>query len=111
MAFLIEVVHYLRTYWPHVLALLFLIRLIRFKYHKGLNNIPGPFLGQFTGLWGFYHVIRGHAVFEVEMHEKYKSPMVRVAPNTISICKAAAVRTIYGYQPPFEKVRAFSMGA
>ncbi|OAL72806.1 hypothetical protein A7D00_2579 [Trichophyton violaceum] len=63
------------------------------------SPIPGPNLAKFSNLWIQYNVLRGvdsGRVWETihKLHLKY-GPVVRIAPNSVSVCHPDALRTIY----------------
>ncbi|CAO1636368.1 unnamed protein product [Parajaminaea phylloscopi] len=62
-----------------------------------LVQVPGPFLAKFTDLWLARQAMRGNR-YEVvhKMHAKY-GPMVRIAPNHVSITYPDALQQVYGH--------------
>jgi hypothetical protein len=56
------------------------------KFQPGLVKIPGPNLGSIHKSSGdCYNVYRGHAhLTAIELHRKY-GPLVRIAPNHVSV--------------------------
>ncbi|GBF60273.1 benzoate 4-monooxygenase [Trichophyton mentagrophytes] len=61
------------------------------------SPIPGPNLAKFSNLWIQYNVLRDSGrVWETihKLHLKYGS-VVRIAPNSVSVCHPDALRTIY----------------
>ncbi|KAI0142734.1 cytochrome P450 [Xylariaceae sp. FL1272] len=90
-------------YWVLVVLLLIGARLVRNRYHNGLNQYPGPFLASLTDLWRLWQV-RG-CQFEVinrRLHEKY-GDVVRLGPNCLSFADPKALKTIYGLNKGFIK--------
>ncbi|KIY49651.1 cytochrome P450 monooxygenase [Fistulina hepatica ATCC 64428] len=64
--------------------------------HK-LRRYPGPFLAQFTDLWLGKVSTMGHrSEIIYGLHQKY-GPIVRIAPNHVSIASPEALQTIYGH--------------
>jgi hypothetical protein len=104
MGLLAEVVQAVGTLWLPVLVLAISGRLLYNRYGRGISDIPGPFLASVSGLWLFVHYLRRKGLEERDLHRKYKSPLVRVSPDTISVSDAEAVRIIYGWKPIFTKV-------
>ncbi|KAH8802544.1 cytochrome P450 oxidoreductase [Xylogone sp. PMI_703] len=98
MSFLLDIVKLIEQYWLHILVGAIIIRLIFNRYKRGLSDIPGPLLASLTDLWFF-----GNEKYK--LHDKYKSPLLRLGPNTVSIADSEAVRIIYGWKPVFKKVR------
>ncbi|KAL9112102.1 MAG: hypothetical protein Q9227_003479 [Pyrenula ochraceoflavens] len=65
------------------------------RYLSSLSGVPGPFLASFTSLWianayrrqDFHH-------YAIDLHKKY-GPIVRVAPDGISVGDPGAIKIIY----------------
>ncbi|PYI06980.1 cytochrome P450 [Aspergillus sclerotiicarbonarius CBS 121057] len=75
------------------------------KWIHPLAQFPGPWLAAVSRLWVVLHVARGKAETEQrKLHEKY-GPIVRIAPNELIISDRRAVKTIYGVNSRFIKVR------
>ncbi|EEB89163.1 hypothetical protein MPER_12772 [Moniliophthora perniciosa FA553] len=63
----------------------------------GYRQYPGPFLAQFTDAWLICAAIGGHRSEKVHaLHEKY-GPVVRIAPNHLSIATSGALQTVYAH--------------
>lgn len=104
MGLLVDSVVFLKQYAPYIPVVLVLLRCIRNKYQKGLNTIPGPFLAPLSDLWNFFHVCLQRSTSEYHLHQKYKSPLVRMGPNYISCSDPESIRVIYGWKRVFKKV-------
>lgn len=76
-------------------------------YLHPLSNHPGPLLARLTPLSDLYHAYRGdkHVHF-LHLHAKY-GPVVRFAPNSLSINDPAALRAIYGHGANVQKSATF----
>ncbi|KAF2802374.1 cytochrome P450 [Mytilinidion resinicola] len=107
MTILLDAILFTKTYWVPVCAGILLARLVYNRYKNGLSDIPGPFLASLTDLWMFSHYLRRKGHQEWKLHEKYNSPLLRIAPNTIAVADAEAVKTIYGWKPIFSKSRLY----
>ena len=61
-----------------------------------LRSIPGPFLASISKLW-IFNQQRGYQrqKVDINLHKKY-GPIVRVAPNEVSVSSPEALRKIYG---------------
>ena len=89
---------------------------------SALRSYPGPFLAKFTDAWIFWTVSRNRWSCSVEdLHKRYgnitqafirdklsqhyslSGPIVRIAPNHISIADAKALTTVYGHSTGFTK--------
>jgi hypothetical protein len=86
----------------HVLAVL-----IYFVYpylsNEPLRRIPGPFVARFTNVWLFLQARRGRRYVAVNDAHRRFGPVVRIAPNHVSIVDPDAVNMIYGHGNGFTK--------
>ena len=82
---------------------------------RGIRNYPGPFLAKFSDLWLGYVSKKGHRSEVIhDMHRKYgtalipfsdhmsfitfsKGPIIRIAPNHISIADPNALAIVYAH--------------
>jgi hypothetical protein len=89
-----------------VLVFLLTASLHRLYFHP-LSNHPGPLLARLTPFPDLYHAYRGdkHIHF-FHLHNKY-GPVVRFAPNSLSINDPAALRAIYGHGANVQKSETF----
>lgn len=89
-----------------VLVFLLTASLYRLYFHP-LSKHPGPLLARLTPLPDLYHAYRGdkHIHF-FQLHIKY-GPVVRFAPNSLSINDPAALRAIYGHGANVQKSETF----
>jgi hypothetical protein len=94
------------SWQPLVSAVIFIVLIyhIANRYRFGLAHIPGPWLASVTDLWRLVTVTKGssHEV-DLELHRRY-GPLVRLAPNLISVADPAEIPTIYGISSKFYKV-------
>lgn len=93
--------------WLQVITIVLAARLLLLVYQKWtspLRRVPGPFWARFSRAWYFYRVWRGH--FErdnIDLHEKYGSAVVRLAPNWYSCTGSESMRKIYAPGSKFTK--------
>lgn len=75
------------------------------RYRPGLAGIPGPELAKWTKLWRLYDVYKcqSHKT-AIRLHQEY-GPLVRIAPNIVSVGDPKEIKTIYGLTAAFKKVR------
>ena len=74
------------------LALLILYRL----FLHPLSPVPGPLLGRITSIHLYILCYLGIECRQLEhYHRKYKTPVLRIAPNTVSISDGNALHPIY----------------
>ncbi|KAF8633143.1 hypothetical protein AX17_004644 [Amanita inopinata Kibby_2008] len=64
---------------------------------RGIRSYPGPFLAKFSDIWLHFVSRTGHrSEYVHELHQKY-GPIVRIAPNHVSIADPDALNVIYGH--------------
>ncbi|CEI60118.1 hypothetical protein FVEN_g8093 [Fusarium venenatum] len=90
----------------HFITLFLCLTTLSYVYgrlHPGLTRVPGPPLAKWTKLWRLYDVYQGQSHHtSIRLHEKY-GPLVRVAPNIVSVGDPQAIKTIYGLTGAFPK--------
>lgn len=95
--------------WPRIVAALVIYYLAHNHYRRGLHKIPGPFfrtLSPFPRVWSVY---RGFSHDDdIALHRKY-GPIVRVAPNVLSVNTASEINSIYGVGAKFIKGKFYSL--
>lgn len=79
-------------------------------YLHPLSGHPGPLLARLSSLPDLYHAYHGdkHIHF-LRLHAKH-GPVVRFAPNSLSINHPAALRAIYGHGANVQKSETFYHG-
>jgi hypothetical protein len=86
---------------PAVLALYFSTNF----FNRGLNKYPGPLLASLTNWWRLWDVYkRRPEITHIKLHEKH-GDIVRLGPNTLSFSDPQALKSIYGLNKGFIKVR------
>jgi cytochrome P450 len=91
-----------QTYALPCIALVVLFSIIRSKYN-GLSKIPGPWLASYTKLWRLYDVYKGHAhLTAIRLHRQY-GPLVRIAPNVVSVADPREISRIYNIKGDYTK--------
>jgi hypothetical protein len=94
--------------WLSVIAVAFISYLLSNRFNRGLNKYPGPLLASFTDWWRFYDVYkRRPELTHISLHRKH-GDVVRLGPNTLSFADPRALKTIYGLNKGFTKVRKTS---
>ncbi|KAK4652086.1 hypothetical protein QC762_000080 [Podospora pseudocomata] len=101
------------------LSFLFLRALVK-RYASPLRKYPGPVLASISRLWKVKSVASGRTHLEhIDLHRKY-GPVVRIAPNEVSVSSPEAARTLlsagkrffktdfYGVFPPPENPDIFT---
>ncbi|CAH0028196.1 unnamed protein product [Clonostachys rhizophaga] len=74
-----------------------------FTTNAALRSIPGPSIAPFSNLWLLWTCRRGKRYAIVHETHKKLGPIVRIAPNHVSVADADAVNTIYGHGNGFLK--------
>lgn len=93
-------------YWILSTILIYqIIRHLQQIFRSDLRNIPGPTIARLTSYWRPWVLLGGQCP-EVyyDLHRKY-GPLVRTAPNVVSISDPSAIPKIYGIGSKFHKVR------
>jgi cytochrome P450 len=81
------------------------------KFQTGLVGIPGPPLAAYTKLWRVYDVYKGKAhLTAIDLHNKY-GPVVRIAPNHVSIADPRMIPIIYSSKETFTKTGFYPLQA
>ena len=66
------------------------------RHFSPLAPIPGPYLASITSLWIAHAYWRqDFHNYSIALHKRY-GPVVRVAPDTVSIGDVDAIKVIYG---------------
>ncbi|KAL2163808.1 hypothetical protein VTH06DRAFT_5867 [Thermothelomyces fergusii] len=84
-------------------ATLLLVGLRRVYWHR-LSHLPGPLVGRATNLFLYaicYLGVEGRVLRHY--HRKYRTRVLRVGPNAVSVSDSAAVRDIYVADGGFAK--------
>lgn len=68
-----------------------------------LRHLPAPFPAQFTNLWLLYVCRRGERYKVMHRLHKERGPVIRIAPNHVSIADDDAIPIIYGHGNGFLK--------
>ncbi|PVH76546.1 cytochrome P450 [Cadophora sp. DSE1049] len=81
---------------PLALCSLICLFIYRILFHP-LRNIPGPFLAKITGHWRNDRTWQGTWHDDIlQLHEQY-GPVVRIAPNEVSVIDQNCIKTLYGH--------------
>jgi benzoate 4-monooxygenase len=74
-----------------------------FTVNGSLRGIPAPPTASLSNIWLFWTVREGNRYAVVDEVHKKLGPVVRIAPNHVSIADVDAVNTIYGHGNGFLK--------
>ncbi|KAL4946698.1 hypothetical protein BDV06DRAFT_231772 [Aspergillus oleicola] len=92
---------------PLLLGALILRILYRLYLHP-LSSISGPRLASATSLYLAYHTFIGDESTVIAALHKTYGPLVRIAPNDVSIADSAAIEPIYVARGGFPKTNVYS---
>ncbi|ESU15399.1 hypothetical protein FGSG_13459 [Fusarium graminearum PH-1] len=82
---------------------LIILSYVHGRFRSGLANIPGPPVAKWTKLWRLYDVYKGQSHHTaIRLHQQH-GPLVRIAPNVVSVGDPQAIKTIYGLAGAFTK--------
>lgn len=77
-------------------VIIWVVYYVYLRYVCALAGIPGPPTVICSRLWLAYHAAKGDMHKAIpELHRKY-GPLVRIAPNEVSVADLDAIREIYG---------------
>ncbi|KAK4041617.1 cytochrome P450 [Parachaetomium inaequale] len=110
----------LTSHWPLLLLSTLLLRSLYKRYASPLRKYPGPVLASFTRLWKVKSTASGRTHLDhIALHRRY-GPVVRIAPNEVSVSSPEAARALlsagkrffktpfYGVFPPPENPDIFT---
>lgn len=81
-----------------------LLQLLRTRYHRGLDKIPGPFVASISNVWKVSALYRGTIPQEnIAVHDKY-GPVVRIGPHHVSFASPEALQIIHSSRGAYPKV-------
>ncbi|KUI65370.1 Pisatin demethylase [Cytospora mali] len=108
------------SWWFLIIPGVIIVRALYRKYASPLRKYPGPWLASTTRLWKLVSAASAHTHLDhIELHKKY-GPVVRIAPNEVSLSSPEAARTLlsagkrlyktkfYGVFPPPENPDIFT---
>ncbi|TLS30469.1 hypothetical protein PpBr36_03615 [Pyricularia pennisetigena] len=102
-------VGFVLSHWAIIIPAAFLIRALYRRYASPLRKYPGPFLASVSRLWKVISTASSQTQFDhIKLHEKY-GPVVRIAPNEISISSPEAARLLLSAGKRFTKTDFYSV--
>ena len=100
------IVSFFVRHWIAAFLLAVPIWLAKNRFKHGLNHYPGPLLASLTDWWRFFDVLgRRPDITHNKLHKQY-GDVVRLGPNCLSFADPKAIKTIYGLNKGFKKVRS-----
>ncbi len=108
-ALIASIYTFAEKYWPVVIPVFLVVRILYKRYASPLRRYPGPFLASFSRLWKVMSVMRGQTNHEhIELHQRY-GPVVRIAPNEVSVASPVAARALLSAGKRFYKTDFYSV--
>lgn len=106
-AFLTGLLPFLLRNWYIVLPLVIVTRALYNDLSSPTRKYPGPLLARYTRLWKTLSTASEHTHWDhVALHEKY-GPVVRIAPNEVSLASPEAARTLLSAGKGFYKTNFY----
>ncbi|KAL2130571.1 hypothetical protein VTI74DRAFT_6216 [Chaetomium olivicolor] len=118
--FLTTAFAFLTAHWALLLLTALILRSLSKRYFSPLRAYPGPFLASISRLWKVLSTASGHTHLDhIALHRRY-GPVVRIAPNEVSLSSPEAARALlsagrrffktpfYGVFPPPENPDIFT---
>lgn len=99
----------LKAYWPLLLPALTTLRLLSNRYASPLRKYPGPLLASTTRLWKLLSTATTHTHLDhISLHKIY-GPIVRIAPNEVSLSSPEAAREMLAAGKGFHKTDFYAV--
>ena len=102
-------VSFLSSTWPLLIPVLLITRLLYNRYASPLRKYPGPLLASTTRLWKLLSTATTHTHLDhIALHRRY-GPIVRIAPNEVSMASPEAARTVLSAGKRFYKTDFYAV--
>lgn len=99
----------LKAYWPLLLPALATLRLLKNRYASPLRKYPGPLLASTTRLWKVLSTASSNThLGHIALHQHY-GPIVRIAPNEVSLSDPEAARGLLAAGKGFHKTDFYAV--
>ncbi|RYP66847.1 hypothetical protein DL771_007569 [Monosporascus sp. 5C6A] len=100
---------FIKEYWPVLVPIFLIFRALYRRYASPLRQYPGPFLASFSRLWKVISTAKGQTNHDhIQLHQRY-GPIVRIAPNEVSISSPTAARTLLSAGKRFYKTDFYAV--
>lgn len=105
-AFLTGILPFLISWWFVIIPAAIVTRAVYRRYASPLRSYPGPWLASCSRLWKVISTASTRTHLDhIELHKRY-GPVVRIAPDEVSIASPEAARTLLSagkrfYKTPF----------
>ncbi|KAK8017312.1 hypothetical protein PG993_013638 [Apiospora rasikravindrae] len=98
-----------RANWPLLLVGFILARLFWSRYASPLRSYPGPLLASCSRLWKVWSTALCNTHWDhIALHRKY-GPVVRIAPNEVSLSSPRAARAVLSAGKHFYKTDFYAV--
>lgn len=105
----LNVVRLLKLWWPLLIPAFLLVRFLVYRYASPLRRYPGPLLASGSRTWKVWSTWSGHTERDhIEIHNRY-GPVVRIAPNELSLASPHAAREVLAAGKGFHKTDFYSV--
>lgn len=95
--------------WAIIISAALVIRALYRRYVSPLRKYPGPFLASISRLWKVISTASSQTQFDhIRLHEKY-GPVVRIAPDEVSLASPEAARLLLSAGKRFTKTDFYSV--
>ncbi|ROW17750.1 hypothetical protein VPNG_00689 [Cytospora leucostoma] len=97
------------SWWFIIIPGVIFVRALYRRYASPLRKYPGPWLASTTRLWKVISTASTRTHLEhIELHKKY-GPIVRIAPDEVSLSSPEAARTLLSAGKRFYKTKFYSV--
>lgn len=102
-------VSFVATAWPFLVPAAIVLRLLYNRYASPLHKYPGPLLASATRLWKLLSTATTRTHLDhIALHRRY-GPIVRIAPNEVSLSSPEAARTVLSAGKRFHKTDFYAV--
>ncbi|KAK7911226.1 hypothetical protein PG985_013707 [Apiospora marii] len=99
----------IRANWPLLLVGFVLARLFWARYGSPLRSYPGPLLASCSRLWKVWSTVSCNTQWDhIALHRRY-GPVVRIAPNEVSLSSPRAARAVLSAGKHFYKTDFYTV--
>lgn len=104
-----SVLPFLISWWFVIVPSVITVRFLYNKYASPIRKYPGPFLASGSRLWKVISTASTRTHLDhIELHKKY-GPVVRIAPNEVSLASPEAARLLLSAGKRFYKTKFYGV--
>ncbi|GAB7358283.1 hypothetical protein MBLNU230_g2357t1 [Neophaeotheca triangularis] len=105
----VQAIRVLRANWYLFMPVFVFLRFLYRRYASPLRQYPGPFLASGSRAWKVISTYKGHTETDhINLHAHY-GPIVRIAPNELSLSSPQAAREILAAGKGFHKTDFYAV--